>query len=747
MDVLLDLRGAQSATDGQRGGIHRYVSQLAAQLLDHPSLELHGVVHPGRHLPPVASELARRQMLHTPAEVGMLRPPFVHHIASAFDLTYDTAAELTLPSRCAPGAARVLTAYDAIPLGDDAGSSVALRRRWSARAELLRTADLVLAISDAAAHELTRVPGVDSSRVRVVGTGVAAGGPLPLPCIPGLTGPYVLYTGGTADPRKHVATLVEAYCALPADQRDAVQLVVASHIFESRREDLLAMAAGAGAADRLIVAGWIDDDTLAALLHHARLLVYPSAHEGFGLPIAEAMAHHTPVLATDDRAALDLHGHPEGTVPAGNRAALTAAMSRLLPDDAALGRLVTWGRVRAGSHTWEAVAGRTVAAYEEALSLAAPRQVAPRPADQVPTLACWRAPRLGSPAHGGIFMAIEGGTGVRLALPNPVAWHRAGVRAVPVGSLDEVLSRNPGPLVAIVEAPDELDAAAATLRAHRGLLVLWELDQLLDSSGRAVPGLAPAAAAAVAVIVRDHVDAWRARAALGRSICVEVQPPPSPWPPPAGVTPMLLAATATEDRSAVRAGRQMPVVTVYVPSRFGPASETTMRRAGLLAAALDVRVDVIAATEEDARRLRWTEPGRRARLLLTREPAAGELLAALSASDIVVVLDPEERSAGEAATDLAIALGRPVVSATVGAAHPLVTRLSSVATAHDLVDAVRAVLADPPGADAEPHPSLALRSPGVVRRRLLQILATTATASAPRPASSQGSTVTAAAGQ
>ncbi len=704
--VLLDLRGGQASTNGLRGGIHRYVTHLAAELRRRPEVELHALVVADRPLPAVAHALALDGRLHTTAHLEGIAAPFVHHIASPFDVSHDTYRDLAPPSLAVPGCPRVVSAYDAIPLGPWSSAQTSTRQRWEARVALLRSADLVLAISAAAGHEIVRLPGVDGARVRVVGTGVAPSGALPRPAVVGAEPPYVIYTGGTADPRKNVDLLVRAF-AVVAQAHPTLRLVIASHVHRERKEALEELARSVGVSERTVVTGWVDDDILFGLIQHALVLAYPSAHEGFGLPIAEAMAHGVPVIATDDPAALDLHGHPEGTAPVGSEALFAVLLGRAVDDPDVRDRLRRWGRSRAATHTWPSVAERTIAAYREVLDHRRPRPRAIRPRQaRSPLLATWSRPQLGGPAHAALLLAA-GDTGRCLASPIAPALRRLGVRGVASPLLDQVLTDAPRDIIAFPQECRDLEPAAHALRAHDGVLVLWELDIFLhDLSGPR--WLTAAADAARVTVLRDEVDRWRLRQVVGHRAALSIVAPPYPWPPPPGLPLAVLAgATAPVPERTER-------VLLHQPVRFGELTDVALSRAAALAAALPAAVEVRGQLPDEPGP-GWI--GGHARVLVGAEPATPELLAALRASQVVVAADPDARSACEATIDLALSCGRRVVAAAQGPAHPMVTRLAPDAQLSDLIEAVRVALAEPDDTPDRSH-----RQPDAVLRALDRLI-------------------------
>ena len=127
-----------------------------------------------------------------------------------------------------------------------------------------------------------------------------------------------------------------------------------------------------GVADRVILPGFVDDADLPALYSAADLFVFPSLYEGFGLPLLEAMACGVPVISSDASSLPEVAatgGEPAAwLLPPGDEAAWSAAMLRLLTDDAAQQRLVAAGAAQAARFTWAAAARQLLGLYERLLA-------------------------------------------------------------------------------------------------------------------------------------------------------------------------------------------------------------------------------------------------------------------------------------------------------------------------------------------------------------------------------------------
>ncbi len=184
--------------------------------------------------------------------------------------------------------------------------------------------------------------------------------------------PFVVQLG-TVEPRKGVGTLLEAHARLLAARPDAPDLVLAGALGWGRRL-LEGALARHPQPHRVHVAGYVPREAARELLRHAELVVVAAEEEGFGLPLAEAMACGAVCLASDEPALVEVAGGAAEHFPRRDAAALAAAMARLLAaDDRQTRRERALARARELS--WERVA---VAWRQLLASLRMPADAAPR---------------------------------------------------------------------------------------------------------------------------------------------------------------------------------------------------------------------------------------------------------------------------------------------------------------------------------------------------------------------------------
>lgn len=180
----------------------------------------------------------------------------------------------------------------------------------------------------------------------------------------GLPEKFILYLG-TIEPRKNLSTLIRAYAKVrPA----GVKLVCVGgrgwmyqDVFQTVEELRLSR--------EVIFPGFLPDDDLPFWYSAARLFVYPSSYEGFGLPVIEAMACGVPTITTNASSLPEAAGDAALLVPADDSSALAEALARLLGDGTLQAELAVRGRRHASQFTWDRAARDTTHVYARALNL------------------------------------------------------------------------------------------------------------------------------------------------------------------------------------------------------------------------------------------------------------------------------------------------------------------------------------------------------------------------------------------
>ena len=180
----------------------------------------------------------------------------------------------------------------------------------------------------------------------------------------GIEGRFFIYPAIT-NPHKNHGTLLRAFAKVVVDHPDVVLVLTgAEGPAESAVVDSIAHL---GLRDSVRRLGRVPVARLHALFRDAAALTYPSTYEGFGLPLAEAMAAGCPVIASNRSALPEVLGDAGMLLDPDDVDGWTEAMVRTLSDEALRATMIAAGRERVRSLTPQETAGRLIGAYRLAL--------------------------------------------------------------------------------------------------------------------------------------------------------------------------------------------------------------------------------------------------------------------------------------------------------------------------------------------------------------------------------------------
>lgn len=410
MRILIDLQGAQ--TESRFRGIGRYSLSIAQAIarnsgrhevwlalsgafpetLDELHAAFKGLVPPERirvfGVPrPVAEHESTNRWRARAAE--HIRAHFLAElqadvvlVTSLFEGYVDDA--VTRIDRAASGSRTVAILYDLIPyLSPDVYlPTTLLRQYYDRKIDSLRNADLLLSISAYSRDEAIATLGLDPARVVNIST--AVDGRFQRMRYPdeltaalrerfGIRRKILMYAPGGFDNRKNFDGLIQAYAQLPERDRAAWQLVIVSKINRSDEAYLARLAHDADLRqDELVVTGYVSDDELVMLYNMASLFVFPSKHEGFGLPVLEAMACGAPVIGSNATSIPEVIGNPDALFDPAQPASIAAKIGQVMGDESLRATLREHGLAQARSFSWDRSAIAAVGALEALVAGAAP---------------------------------------------------------------------------------------------------------------------------------------------------------------------------------------------------------------------------------------------------------------------------------------------------------------------------------------------------------------------------------------
>jgi glycosyltransferase involved in cell wall biosynthesis len=231
----------------------------------------------------------------------------------------------------------------------------------------------ILAVSNATKRDLCRELGTDPDLVDVAFHGVdharfhakaAADDRERVATLLGDGPPYVLYLGA-GDPRKDLRTLIQAFTL--SRLRGDARLVIAGRLGASRTRELRRQSRALGVEDKVTLTGYVPEEQVPALYRSARLHVFVSRYEGFGLPVLEALACGAPTVTSPGSSLDEVAGDAALIVPVAEPDALRSALETLFYDEDTRSELRRRGLERAQRFTWRACAESTLEFWRKAL--------------------------------------------------------------------------------------------------------------------------------------------------------------------------------------------------------------------------------------------------------------------------------------------------------------------------------------------------------------------------------------------
>lgn len=228
----------------------------------------------------------------------------------------------------------------------------------------VKEADHIITVSHFSKAEMMEVYNLSSDKVSVVYNGVSPlFSPLPPDKIQEVRDQYFdgfayfLYLG-SIHPRKNIHTLIRAFEKFKEDTGSEFHLVIAGrpswytkeifdHVRKSKWEN------------EIHATGFVAADAAKKMIASAHALIYPSRYEGFGLPVIEAMASHTPVICSNVASLPEIAGGAALYFDPGDMEELVGRMKEITTDQALRQKLISAGKERIKLFSWDTAAGAT----------------------------------------------------------------------------------------------------------------------------------------------------------------------------------------------------------------------------------------------------------------------------------------------------------------------------------------------------------------------------------------------------
>lgn len=311
----------------------------------HPEVRFHFYYRPHRFFRSWREELpanARRRLLAEP--LGPRSADIFHGLNQRLP---------RMPMRAA-----ISTFHDLFVLSGEY-STPEFRARFAEQArDAAQRSAAIITVSAFTKGQVVTLLGVPADKVHVVYHGFRK---LEFP--QGAEREKIVLNVGAIQKRKNIVRLVEAFETLDSSWR----LVLAGASGFGSAE-ILARIERSAAQDRIAVLGYVSNAELAGWYRRASVFAFPSLDEGFGMPVIEAMAAGTPVIASNGSALPEVAGDAALLVDPENSDAIGEALRRLTGDPELWTELARRGSVRAREFSWEKAVRQTWDVYRRYLS-------------------------------------------------------------------------------------------------------------------------------------------------------------------------------------------------------------------------------------------------------------------------------------------------------------------------------------------------------------------------------------------
>ena len=268
-----------------------------------------------------------------------------------------------------------LTLHDVIFMEKTVGKNTAsnyqkfgnLYRKWLVP-KIIRKCEKIITISEIEKLNITKILGLNNESVTVVHNGVSGrfGVKMSNEKIKQVRSQWNLETDfflflGNVEPRKNVFNTVSAF-VLFAEKNSQVKLVITG-LNSAFIENILSKIGKKALLSQFVITGFVPEDVLHTLYAEAKVFLYPSLREGFGLPILEAMAFGTPVVTSNISSMPEVAGEAAFLVNPFSVEAIALGMETAYENKSLRQKKIDLGYLRLGMFTWQKTAEQMINLY------------------------------------------------------------------------------------------------------------------------------------------------------------------------------------------------------------------------------------------------------------------------------------------------------------------------------------------------------------------------------------------------
>lgn len=271
----------------------------------------------------------------------------------------------------------VMTVHDMLEHMSQPRSSIWRSLYFQLTRRVLRGAERIFAVSNFTKLEIEKLFEIPSDRIEVVYNAIderflhGHASPADRELIAKryqITYPFLLYAGRIS-PHKNVVRMIEAFSALKTElQREQaypdLKLIIIGDDL-SGNPDLRRTVVRSGVQNDVRFLGFVPIEVLRIFYDEAKIFVFPSLYEGFGLPPLEAMAHGTPIVTSNVSSLPEVVGKAAVLVNPENVFEIMHALHRVLTDQSLRARLKERGALQVANFSWETSVARILRVYQE----------------------------------------------------------------------------------------------------------------------------------------------------------------------------------------------------------------------------------------------------------------------------------------------------------------------------------------------------------------------------------------------
>ncbi len=354
----------------RQAGIHTYIHQVLAHLPADDGLNYE--IFTQRGAESLLPAHAEPRLSRLPTEKPVVRIAWEQAALPALARKADVLHSMAFVTPVFSNRPKIVTVFDLSPIHYP--DRLPPFKRWYLQTQTrrsVRSADRVVAIAEDGKRDIHETFGVPLHKIDVVTPGVnAMFRPISEPKVAafrqeqGLTRPFILHVG-TLQPRKNIPALLDAFGTLADSDYDLVLVGGKGWLYD----EIFAKVEALGIGNRVHFAGFVSAEALPYFYNAASLFVMPSVYEGFGIPVADAMACGTPVIVANASSLPEVAGSAGLLFEPYDSSALAERIASVLYNKAQAAIMRDAGFVQAEKFSWTQSGRKMADIYRQTVSV------------------------------------------------------------------------------------------------------------------------------------------------------------------------------------------------------------------------------------------------------------------------------------------------------------------------------------------------------------------------------------------